>query len=169
MFVSYSNVSLSFFFLNRFCFACIVYFSCMGLIPIPYIVFTEIFPKKVTEHCILLTDDFTCIYNFNYPLILDSTNMSCSGCIGYVDIVFHFWTHFPVVHGNIRPFQLHVHNGFYMYVECYIWHLLHSWDERKIIWTNYRNDEQVNKILIMLKSNHSLHCSCNDICINFKL
>lgn len=29
-----------------FCFACIVYFSCMGLLPIPYIITTEIFPKK---------------------------------------------------------------------------------------------------------------------------
>lgn len=29
------------------CFACIIFFSCMGLIPIPYIIITEIFPKKV--------------------------------------------------------------------------------------------------------------------------
>lgn len=32
-----------------FCFASIVFLSSMGLIPIPYIILTEIFPKKVRE------------------------------------------------------------------------------------------------------------------------
>lgn len=30
-----------------FCFACIVFFSCLGLLPIPFTISMEIFPKKV--------------------------------------------------------------------------------------------------------------------------
>lgn len=32
-----------------FCLACIIYFSWLGLIPIPFIVMNESFPKKVNK------------------------------------------------------------------------------------------------------------------------
>ncbi|XP_055296383.1 facilitated trehalose transporter Tret1-like [Sitodiplosis mosellana] len=37
-----------------FCIACIVFISCMGLLPIPYIITIEIFPKKIRQTCLAL-------------------------------------------------------------------------------------------------------------------
>lgn len=63
--VSSILTAISFFFFGAYCllwqdrpeykwmpplfFACIIFFSCMGLLPIPYILTTEIFPKKVNK------------------------------------------------------------------------------------------------------------------------
>lgn len=37
-----------------FCLTCIIYFSRMGLVPIPYILTTELFPKKIRQVCLAL-------------------------------------------------------------------------------------------------------------------
>lgn len=39
-----------------FCFACIVYCSCMGLSPIPFILSFEIYPKKVHDNFLTFVD-----------------------------------------------------------------------------------------------------------------
>lgn len=49
-----------------FCFACIIYFSCMGLLPIPYIVTIEIFPKKIRSICLALA--MTCMWVILFAL-----------------------------------------------------------------------------------------------------
>lgn len=58
-----------------FCFACIVFFSCIGLLPIPYIQTIEIFPKKIRQTCLALAVSMMWIIlfvlNTIFPILLE--------------------------------------------------------------------------------------------------
>ncbi|XP_031623102.1 uncharacterized protein LOC116340647 [Contarinia nasturtii] len=62
-----------------FCFSCITYFSCMGLLPIPYILNIEIFPKKIRQTCLALAVSVMWIILFIlgwiFPIILDAIGL----------------------------------------------------------------------------------------------
>lgn len=65
-----------------FCFACIVFFSCMGLLPIPYIITIEIFPKKIRQPCLALAVSMMWIVLFVlgsiFPIFLEKFGLfSC--------------------------------------------------------------------------------------------
>lgn len=57
-----------------FCFSSIIYFSCMGLRPIPYIVTMEIFPKKVCN----LNECFICWWIIRFFCIVLQIRKTCS-------------------------------------------------------------------------------------------
>ncbi|XP_055308694.1 facilitated trehalose transporter Tret1-like isoform X2 [Sitodiplosis mosellana] len=79
-----------------FCFACIIYFSWMGQIPIPFIVTFEIFPKKIRQTCLSLSVSLIWIISFIlgsiFPVFLESfglfTTMMTFGVISLLNVLF---------------------------------------------------------------------------------
>ncbi|XP_031623613.1 facilitated trehalose transporter Tret1-like [Contarinia nasturtii] len=66
-----------------FCFSCIIFFSCLGLFPIPYILPTEIFQKNIRHTCLVVVVSVIWILSFCYGLVFPSF-------LEYVDLHFCF-------------------------------------------------------------------------------
>lgn len=79
-----------------FYFACIIFFSWMGQIPIPFIITIEIFPKKVN-----ITNQLQILFSFKIFGFLDSTNMPCVSYINDVGDIFRHGLCIPCSIGNI--------------------------------------------------------------------
>lgn len=94
-------------------FTCIVLFSCLGLIPIPFILTMEIFPRKVNQS--LRIRKGTKINNTIFYLIIstDSTNMFCAGDFIYLHHLFYIWNDIPNIFKDIWPLHL------FHYIGCF--------------------------------------------------
>lgn len=128
-----------------FCLTCVIYFSWLGLVPIPFIVMNEIFPSKVN-------------YNNTIPLltlmtrffpVADPTSLPCVGHFLHVDHFVRAGINIPDFLGDIWSCELYDHIGHNVCVKRTFLHVFHSWNQREVIWRNRRNYVYLN------------YCICN--------
>lgn len=116
-----------------FCISFLIFSSCLGMFPMPYVIAVEIFPKKVG---IDVNNSFTSSWNSLCCCFADSTNwLSINLCIVLDHFVRSLLGIFYICR-NIWSIQLYVRIRGSLSIECIIWNIFYDWNPWKIICWN---------------------------------